>query len=333
MSLPDGGVCLGNPVLHWLFHRQDTFKPAPARLSQIQVCSCAAVLGAQPPSSAARGGEPGDKTEQGPPAPRSAWRLGDFPPPRVAQGSWVFPPKWHGVVAVPERGAPAEGVMERAQAPGGSCATGLGTATGVPQWHREPGCFGRGGCHPPAPQMGPFPSPSAAIRAPCLASVPTPGTGRALPGAVLARSLPWARRLGHGFALPPPLPRVSRAPSPLPVSQGGWEKTSTSRDAASAAASPQTPTASSPAPCVPSSRAAADSGPPLLPTVPAAHAGLAGHRQRLPWAALEKATSRRTWHRVRILPEFEPYSSHALPPLSPRAGPDAGGWGGGAPGR
>lgn len=156
--------------------------------------------------------------------------------------------------------------------------------------------------------------PFVSCRAPCVPAVPAPGSLGACCGHGAQR--------GHSFAVPP---RVSRAPSPFPVSQRRREKTSTSRDAASAAAaaSPQTPTASSPAPRVPSPSAAADSGPPLLPTVPAAHAR--AHRARAPvGSAGKKATSRRAWHRVRILPGFQPYSSHALPLLSPRAGPDAG---------
>lgn len=65
-----------------------------------------------------------------------------------------------------------------------------------------------------------------------------------------------------------------------------------------------------------------------LPTRGSPSTGRGSRGQR--W---KKATSRRAWHRVRILPGFEPYSSHALPPLFPRAGPNAGSWGGGAPGR
>lgn len=72
----------------------------------------------------------------------------------------------------------------------------LGTATGVTQRYWEPGCFGRGGCRPSTPQMGPFPSPAQPSEPHCVVPVPAPGAGRALPGAVLARSLSWARGLG-----------------------------------------------------------------------------------------------------------------------------------------
>lgn len=108
----------------------------------------------------------------------------------------------------------------------------LETATGVTQQHREPGCFGRGGLYSSAPQMGLFPSPPAAIRAPCMAPV----AGRALPRV--------GGSAGYGFALPP---KLSRAPSPLPVSQGGRRKPA-GAEMLPAPVSPQTSPASSPVP-------------------------------------------------------------------------------------
>lgn len=102
----------------------------------------------------------------------------------------------------------------------GSCATDLRTATDVTQQHQELECFGMGGYYPTATQMDLFLSSSAAIGAPCV----VPAAGRALLGTV---SLLWAQRSGSW---------VSRAPSPLPLCLGGWERTSTSRGTACAAA-------------------------------------------------------------------------------------------------
>jgi len=77
------------------------------------------------------------------------------------------------------------------------------------------------------------------------------------------------------------------------------------------AASPQTPPAA-----------------PHVPPLPLTQGLPRAHRASSP----RRGSRGQRWkkrRRARILPGFEPYSSHALPPLSPPAGA----WGGGAPGR